>query len=455
MEIAIFKGMKKSMLLLAVLLSMLSATPQPASAQDQKVFLMEIKDVIDPRMQRYVDLALTAAEESEADIVIIEMDTYGGVLTDAKEIVDRIMHFDKPVWVFINSDAASAGALISIACDSIYMAPGATIGAATVVDGQGQKAPDKYQSYMRSIMRATAEENGRDPKIAEGMVDEALVIEGVKQAGQVITFSTNEAIAHGFCEARVASISEILERNNIDQYTIEKFELSAVEKIISFVLNPVISSILILMIIGGIYFEMQTPGLGFAGLMALVALILYLVPYYLNGLADNWEIIAFFIGMGLIAVEIFVLPGFGVAGIAGIVVTIGALFLIMLNNDVFDFEFVPMDNLLYALIAAVTGTLGGILLLLVGGSRLQGTRFFNRIALTDTQDRSAGYVSFQFAESLVGKTGTAETVLRPSGKVLIEGKLYDAMTLGDYIQRGQSVEVVSEEGAWLKVKLVS
>src|SRR5690606_33842738 len=121
----------------------------------------------------------------------------------------------------INSDAASAGALISIACDSIYMAPGATIGAATVVDGQGQKAPDKYQSYMRSIMRATAEENGRDPKIAEGMVDEALVIEGVKQAGQVITFSTNEAIAHGFCEARVASISEILERNNIDQYTIE------------------------------------------------------------------------------------------------------------------------------------------------------------------------------------------------------------------------------------------
>src|SRR5690606_40662638 len=140
-------------------------------------------------------------------------------------------------------------------------------------------APDKYQSYMRSIMRATAEENGRDPKIAEGMVDETLVIEGVKQAGQVITFSTNEEIAHGYCEARVASISEILERNNIGQYTIEKFELSTAEKIISFVLNPVISSILILMIIGGIYFEMQTPGLGFAGLMALVALIRYLVPY--------------------------------------------------------------------------------------------------------------------------------------------------------------------------------
>jgi membrane-bound serine protease (ClpP class) len=114
-------------------------------------------------------------------------------LTDAKDIVDKIMGFKKPIWVFVNSDAASAGALISIACDSIYMSPGASIGAATVVEGgSGQAAPDKYQSYMRSIMRATAEENGRDPRIAEGMVDEKIVIDSVKQAGKVITFTTSE-----------------------------------------------------------------------------------------------------------------------------------------------------------------------------------------------------------------------------------------------------------------------
>lgn len=421
----------------------------------QKVMIMEIKDVIDPRMHRYVDLALKEATQIEADVVIVEMDTYGGVLTDAKEIVDKIMHYKKPVWVFINSDAASAGALISIACDSIYMAPGASIGAATVVDGQGEKAPDKYQSYMRSIMRSTAEENGRDPKIAEGMVDEDMAIEGVKEAGQIITFSTSEALKHGFCEARVESISEILERNNIKNYTVHKFELSATEKIISLVLNPFISSILILIIIGGIYFEMQTPGLGFAGLAALVALVLYLVPYYLNGLAANWEIITFFIGIALIGVEIFVLPGFGVAGISGIVLAVGSLFLIMLNNDAFDFEFVPMDDMLYALAAALGGTLGGLVLLLFGGSKLPETRFFSRIALTDTQNRSDGYVSFRFAETLVGKTGTAETVLRPSGKVMIDGKLYDASTRGDYIQKGQSVEVVSEDGPSLKVKMVS
>lgn len=437
------------MLLFIALLSTASLLAQ------QKVMVMEIKDVIDPRMHRYVDLALSEAERSETDIVIIEMDTYGGVLTDAKEIVDKIMHFKKPVWVFINSDAASAGALISIACDSIYMSPGASIGAATVVDGDGQKAPDKYQSYMRSIMRSTAEENERDPKIAEGMVDEAIVIEGIKEAGQIITFSTSEALAHGFCEAKVQSIEEILERNNIENYTIQRFELGWSEKIISIVLNPFISSILILIIIAGIYFEMQTPGMGFAGLAALVALIFYLVPYYLNGLAANWEIIAFFIGLALIAVEIFVLPGFGVAGISGIVITVSSLFLIMINNNAFDFEFVAMNDLLYALAAALGGTLGGMILLLVAGSKLPDTQFFKRIALMDTQNRSEGYVSFQVSESLLGRTGTAETVLRPSGKVLIDGKMYDAYTRGDYIQKGQTVEVISEEGPSLKVKLVS
>jgi membrane-bound serine protease (ClpP class) len=441
--------MKKSVLLFMAFLSVTSLMAQ------QKIFLMEIKDVIDPRMHRYVELALREAEQTKSDIVIIEMDTYGGVLTDAKEIVDKIMHFKKPVWVFINSDAASAGALISIACDSIYMAPGASIGAATVVDAQGQKAPDKYQSYMRSIMRSTAEENGRDPKIAEGMVDEALVIEGIKEEGEIITLSTSEALQYGFCEAKVESVTEILARYGIKNYTTHRFELGFTERIISLVLNPFVSSILILVIIAGIYFEMQTPGMGFAGLAALIALILYLVPYYLNGLADNWEIIAFFAGLALIAVEIFVLPGFGVAGISGIIMTVGSLFLIMLNNDAFDFQFVPANEMLYALAAALGGSLGGMILLLVGGSKLPETRFFKHIALTDTQNRTDGYVSFRYTESLLGKIGTAETVLRPSGKIIIDGKLYDASTRGDYIQKGQAVEVISEDGPSLKVKLAS
>lgn len=335
------------------------------SAQPKKVMIMEIKNIIDPRMTRYVELALRHADETKADIVIIEMDTYGGVMTDAKDIVDKIMGVKPPVWVFINSDAASAGALISIACDSIYMSPGATIGAATVVDASGAKAPDKYQSYMRSIMRSTAEENKRDPTIAEGMVDEQLQIDSVKKTGQVITFSTSEAIKYGYCEGKVESIDEILKKNNITDFKIERFYLSSTDRVIAFFLNPFISGLLILAIIGGIYFEMQTPGVGFPGFAALVALILYLVPYYLNGLAANWEIVAFFIGLVLIALEVFVIPGFGVAGIAGITITAGSLVLIMINNDAFDFEFVPMNDILVALAAATSGMLGGVILLFV------------------------------------------------------------------------------------------
>ncbi|NJM25776.1 MAG: nodulation protein NfeD, partial [Bacteroidia bacterium] len=382
-------------------------------AQQKKVMIMEIKNEIDPRIARYVGLALDHAQETKADIVIIEMDTYGGVLTDAKDIVDLIMAFKAPVWVYIDSDAASAGALISIACDSIYMAPGASIGAATVVVGSGEKAPDKYQSYMRSIMRSTAEENGRDPRIAEAMVDERIEIDSITQSGQVITFSTSEAIQHGYCEGKVESVEEILAKNKIENYTIDRFAIGTSEKIIAFFLNPFISGILILVIIGGLYFELQTPGVGFPGAAALIALVLYLVPYYLNGLAANWEVITLFLGVTLLALELFVIPGFGVAGISGIALIVGSLILIMLDNDFFDFGLVPMRSILYATAATVGGVVGGFALLFIGGSRITKSDAFKRVALMETQDRAQGYTSSSLKESMKGKQGTSYTVLRP------------------------------------------
>jgi membrane-bound serine protease (ClpP class) len=420
-----------------------------------KVVVMDVKAEIDTRMLRYVKLSLEHAEKTNADYVIIDMDTYGGVLTDAKEIVDLIMDFKKPIWVFINSDAASAGALISIACDSIYMSPGASIGAATVVEGDGHAAPDKYQSYMRSIMRSTAEENHRDPRIAEGMVDERVVIDSVKQAGKVITFTTGEAIAHHYCEAKVNSIEEILKRNKIDNYELDHFTLGATEKIIAFFLNPFISGLLILIIIGGIYFELQTPGAVFPIAAALVALVLYLVPYYLNGLAQYWEILALMIGIILLAAEIFFIPGFGVAGIAGIALTVSSLILIMLNNDFFNFDFVPLGDIVKATFAAIGGLAGGVLLLFFGGAKLTETKAFQRLALTDTQESAQGYSVRANEQNLVGKAGIAHTVLRPSGKVMIDENVYDAFTRGEYVQKGEAVEVIGTEGITLKVKGVS
>ncbi len=420
-----------------------------------KVMVMEIKDEIDPRMLRYVRLSLENAEKIKADYVIIEMDTYGGVLTDAKEIVDLLMDFKKPLWVFINSDAASAGALISIACDSIYMSPGASIGAATVVEGSGgQAAPDKYQSYMRSIMRATAEENHRDPRIAEGMVDEKVVVDSIKQAGKVITFTTSEAIKYGYCEAKVESIEDILTRNKIKDYTIEYFKLGVAEKIIAFSLNPFISGILILVIIGGIYFELQTPGIGFPLFAAVVALVLYLVPYYLNGLAEYWEILALFAGIVLVILEIFVIPGFGVTGILGIALTITSLVLIMINNEFFNFDFVPLGSIVKAMFVTLAGISGGVMALFFGGASLTNTKAFQRMASTHTQEKDQGYTANFIEEQVVGKIGIAQTVLRPSGKIIINGKLYDAFSRGEYVEKGESVEVVAVESSTLRVKKI-
>jgi membrane-bound serine protease (ClpP class) len=188
---------------------LLLLAPLVASAQQKArptVFVLDIRAEIDPRMTRYVELALAQAQREKADYVVVDMDTYGGTVNDGDAIRMKMLAFPKPVYVFINRNAASAGALIAIACDSIYMTAGADIGAATVVNGgTGEAAPDKYQSYMRSMMRSTAEANGRDPRIAEGMVDESIEIEGIKPAGKVLTFTTSEAIKNGYCEGQAAS----------------------------------------------------------------------------------------------------------------------------------------------------------------------------------------------------------------------------------------------------------
>ena len=438
-----------------ILFFILTLLPFFVLAQEKplaKVMLVKLAAEIDPRSNRFTELALSKAEADDVDYVVIEMDTYGGALNDADDIRTRILNFEKPIYVYINKDAASAGALISIACDSIYMAKGASIGAATVVTADGAAAPDKYQSYMRSIMRSTAEATGRDPRIAEAMVDESLEVDSVSAAGQVLTFSSSEAIRYGYCEAQVSSIDEIMERSGVTDYELVEFELSATEKVIAVFLNPFISGILILVIIGGIYFELQTPGIGFPLFAAIIAAILYFIPYYLNGLAANWEILAFVAGILLIAAEIFVIPGFGVAGIAGIVLTVGSLILVMVNNDNFDFSFVELDNLVLAAAATVGGIMGSIVLMFIGGMRLSQTNAFKRIALEGNMDRSEGYTSSFLKEPMVGKKGEAYTVLRPSGKVIIDGDVYDAFTRGNYIEKGAKVIVISDEGTSLKVK---
>ncbi|MFK7900740.1 MAG: nodulation protein NfeD [Cyclobacteriaceae bacterium] len=442
--------MKKilSLLLLSFLLCTLSAFSQTDSSQT-KVFILEIRDEIDARMSRYIKLGLEEATKQEADHILIDMNTYGGGVQNADEIVSALLAEATPISVFINQNAGSAGSFISIACDSIYMAPGSSIGASTVVNQEGEVVAEKYQSFMRTKMRATAETNHRDPEIAEGMVGRYLQTD----SAFVISYTADEAIANNYCEGKVKSIEEALEHGGVTNYSLERFDVGLTEKMIAIFLNPAVKSILVLLILGGLYFELQSPGIGFPLIIASLALTAYFIPDYLHGLLSYKELILFFVGIVLIVLEVFVIPGFGVAGIAGIILTFGALVLSMVKNDGFDFTYVPSGQLLSAFSVMLVGLIGSLVFLFVGGSALASSSYFKKIALSASIDKKATELG-NTEESYVGKTGIAFTILRPSGKVMVENQLLDATSHGEFIDKGEKVEIVKQERIALIVRKV-
>lgn len=463
---------RRYFMLLFTLLAILNLYAQPSSdstANNKKssanevtqdkgkgllIYQFDIMDEIAPPAWRLTKKAFTDARQLKADIVIIHLNTYGGMLESADSIRTAILQSPVPVWVFIDNNAASAGALISIACDSIYMRKGANIGAATVVDQEGKVVPDKYQSYMRSMMRSTAEATGRNADIAQAMVDPRIVVPGISDSSQVITFTSAEAMKYGFCEGEANSISEILKINGVADAKVVKQELTAADKIIGFLTKPFISGILIMLIIGGLYFELQSPGIGFALIVSVAAAALYFAPLYLEGLAANWEILVFVAGIILIALELFAIPGFGIAGITGIALAVIGLTLSLIGNIGFEFQGLPLTRVFESLAIVVIASFLSIILSFYTTSRLFGRKtIFGEFALSSTQQSGLGYIAadMHFA-ALVGKTGIAHTMLRPAGKVEIDDDVFDAVAQTGYIEKGVEIKVIKYENAQLIVR---
>jgi len=453
--------MKTILRLLTVLLCAQSVFAQVS------VYQIDIKKEIDRTTQLYVSRGLSEAQSIGADLIILHLNTYGGLVDSADSIRTAILYSPIPVHVFIDNNAASAGALISLACEQIFMRRGASIGAATVVSQTGEQVPDKYQSYMRSMMRATAEAHGkdtiivgrdttyrwkRDPLIAEAMVDNRIVIPNLIDSGRTLTFTAEEAMKWGFCEGIAESVDEVITRFlGYEKYTLTSFQPTWLHDLLGFLMNPVFQSILILVIIGGIYFELQTPGVGFPLVAAITAAVLYFSPLYVEGLAENWEILLFLIGVILLLVEIFVFPGFGIAGISGIILMLAGLVLGLLNNIVFDFEGVSGADTGRAFMIVLAGTILGMASMIYLSHRIGTKGVFRKIALTaDLENTFASPV----LTGLIGATGTALTVLRPSGKVLIDGEVYDGVSESGFIEKGSSIHVVRFENAQVYVETV-
>ncbi|HZF99852.1 MAG TPA: NfeD family protein [Chitinophagales bacterium] len=419
----------------------------------RKVFIFSLHEEIAKPAERKVEKALKQAREQNADCILMSLNTFGGELGAADSIRTMLLNAPVPVFVWIEQNAASAGALISIACDSIYMKRGSTIGAASVVNQSGELMPDKYQSYMRGMMRATAEQTGRDPKIAEGMVTPNGYLSDVADTGQIITLTTAEAIKHKYCNGEAATLEDVLRQTGAIDAERVNLQLSWVDHVLGFLLNPIVNSILLLLIIGGLYFELQSPGIGFALLMAVVGAVLYFAPLYLEGLAANWEILLFVVGLGLIMVELFLIPGFGVAGVSGIMLAVAGLTLSLVSNDFFDFSFTAPTQIMFSMLRVLLVLGLGLALAVVFGGSIFNSRFAKRIILTDTQENMNAYVtSTSSLNALVGKTATAETVLRPSGIVNVDGDTYDAISDGAFFNKGQTATVVEVRGNYLVVR---
>lgn len=431
------------------------------------VYKIDIKDEIGPEIWRLVRKSFAEADRVKAAYILIHMNTYGGMVIYADSLRSLILNSKKPVWVYIDNNAASAGALISVACDKIYMREGANIGAATVVNQTGEAMPDKYQSYMRSMIRSTAEAHGRDtvingrdttyrwrrdPHIAEAMVDQSIYIQGVTDSGKVVTFTPREAIRYGFCDGIAEDINDLLQREGVKEYVIESYRVTFMDKIIGFLINPVIQGLLIMVIVGGIYFELQTPGVGFPLAAAFGACLLYFAPLYLEGLAGYWEIIAFVLGVILLLLEIFVIPGFGIAGISGIILIVVSLVFAGIDEVTFNFPGEWAKAIVRSLFLVVSASLLSLVISMWLGARLLGSRKW-AFALHAEQKAEEGYVGVDMGiQREVGKTGIAATDLRPAGKVIVENEMYDAVSLlGDYISKDSAVVVKKFQSGQLYV----
>ena len=417
----------------------LSIIPSIIYAKEEKnVYVIPIKDTVEKGLSEFVDRAISEAEDHNADAIIFEMNTPGGEIQAATEIGKRISETNIKTVTYVNQDAISAGSYIALNTDEIYMNQGSRIGASGIIDGEGNAADEKAQSYWISAMKGAAEKHGRDPIYAMAMADKSIVIPDFKKAGVFLTLTSSEAKDVGYSEGTVSSIEDVLKQLNLEDAHIKHIDESLADKIARFVTNPIVVPILLSIGTLGLIIELYSPGFGLPGFAGISSLLLFFYGHLVAGLAGYESIILFVIGVLLIILEFFIVGG--IAGIFGIIAVIASMFLASGNIVVIGI------SLLIAMIIAVVAS---ILLVKVFGKKM---RFFKKIILTDSTNTESGYVSNQNRTELVGLTGKTLTPLRPAGMVVVNEERIDVVSEGRFIDKDVLVKVVKVEGSRIVVR---
>ncbi len=425
-----------------VVLAAVAAVAPPAGAQTRPVvYRIPVTGVVELGLAPFVERGIDEAERAGALAVILDMDTPGGRVDAAERIADAIADSEVPVYTFVNRRAFSAGALISLATDRIYMRPGSVIGAATPVDGSGTKASEKIVSAMRSEMRALAEAQGLDPRVAEAMVDESIEIADVVAEGKLLTLTTEEAVALGYAEA-IDDFPALLGVLGAARAEVHDMEVNWAERIVRLLSHPVVSPFLLSLGFLGLVIEIKTPGLGLAGGAGLLALSLFFGSHLIIGLAGLEELLIFGAGAVLLAVEVFVIPGIGLFGLLGGAGIVAGLYLSLMGDAAFVDDLARAGWILSTafFIVLITGWVP--LKRLPRSDRL----FRSGILLASRTDKEIGYEAALTRPDLVGSEGVAITDLRPSGTGLFQDERLDVVSESEWIEEGTPIRVVSSEG---------
>lgn len=420
-------------------------------AYGQRVFVIPVETEIDLSAFHHFKQGERKALESGADLLLVKLNTYGGALDAADSIRTALLRCPLPTVAYVDVNAASAGALIALACDSVYMSPAASMGSATVVNGAGEPMPEKYQSYMSTIMRATAEHHGRktvgdstvwrrDPEIAASMVNPEVSV----------SLTASQAVDCGYADGIAPNLEAVLADLDMAGAEVSYYESTLTDDIMGFLANAAVRAILVMLILGGIYMEMHTPGLGFAAAVAAVATVLYFLPMFVGGNMPAWVLLCFIAGVVLIALEIFVVPGFGITGTAGIIAIVAALVGGMLSNDaVTGFDFASLCRSLVIVGIGCLLAVGAVVYLTSShGPKLlrKHTELMTELTVAD------GFVGVDMSPArYVGQMATTVTDMRPAGKIEIGSTVFDAVSTGPFIAAHKQVKVTKYENAQLYV----
>ncbi len=434
--------MSRQFMVLIAIVGTLGAIVVPGTSQDEStVYRVPVTGEIELGLAPYIQRAVKEATETGAVALILDIDTPGGRVDAAEIISDALTDSEVPVYSLINRRAYSAGALIALSTSRIYMRPASVIGAATPVDGTGTKAPEKIVSAMRSQMRTLAEANGLEPEVAAAMVDEDIEIDGVVESGKLLTLTTEEAIEIGYAEA-IEDLDALLVQLGHEGATVVTPELNWTERVVRFFSSSVVAPFLLSLGFLGLLVEIRTPTFGLAGTMGLISLCLFFGSNMIIGLAGLEDVLIVGAGLALLGIEAFVVPGFGIFGVAGVVAIVTGLYMSLLGNIPTMPDFTRAAWVLASSTLLLIGSAWALIRTLPSSSRLTESGIF----LLAKTASAIGYESAEVRSDLVGKHGTAITDLRPAGTALVGDERIDVVSESEWISAGTPVKVLSAEG---------